>query len=238
MRGQGAVFLKQSFDVLARQTFTDFDVVISDHSRNDAIEKLCQEYSDRLDIHYFRNTENIGSSSANMNNAIRHATGTLIKMLFQDDFLFDENSLKVIANNFDISKDHWLVTACESTRDGVTFYRPFYPRYHAKIHLGPNTISSPSVVTVINKEPLLFDENLIWYMDCDYYKRMGDAYGAPKIVNEIGVVNRTGEHQVTNTLATDTVKDAEFTYILKKYHERFSTLRALTRRLKRLIKRS
>lgn len=216
----GYIFLKHSLDILVKQTFKDFNVVISDHSKTDLIRDLCNEYKDMLDIHYFRNTENIGNSSANINNAIKKAGGKLIKILFQDDFLYGNNSLEDIAKNFDLEKDHWLVTACKQTKDGVTFFRPFYPKYNNKIYLGNNTISSPSVLTIKNNNPLLFDEKLIWLMDCDYYKRCYEAFGKPKIFNSIIVVNRIGDHQVSNTKATKLVRENEYDYILKKYSKK------------------
>ncbi len=219
MNGVGHVFLKQSFDILTRQSFKDFDVVISDHSRTDVIKDLCDEYTSRLDIHYYRYNEKIGSSSANLNNAITKATGKMLKILFQDDFLYDENSLQNIANNFDVIKDRWLVTACEHSKDGVNYYRPFYPKYNDKIYLGNNTISSPSVLTIKNERPLLFDENLTWFMDCDYYKRCHDAFGDPKILNAINVVNRTGAHQVSSTVADKALRKREYRYILEKYRK-------------------
>lgn len=220
MRGYGYAFLKQSFDILAIQTFKDFDVVISDHSKTDIIKNLCAEYKNKLDIHYYKNAENIGNSSANINNAIKKAGGKLIKILFQDDFLYSNESLENIIKNFDLDKDHWLITACEHSHNGIHFYRPFYPKYNNKIHLGKNTISSPSVLTIKNENPLFFDEKLVWLMDCDYYKQCYDAYGEPKILNKINVVNRTGSHQVSNTIATKLVKKREYQYVLKKYSQK------------------
>lgn len=237
MKGLGASFLRQSFDVLARQTFKDFEVVISDHSQDDTIRNLCDEYADRLDIKYHRNTERRGSSSANLNNAIAQARGTLIKILFQDDFLFKDTALEEIVRFFDIKSDHWLITACEQTTDGVHFYRPFYPVYRDDIHISHNTISSPSVLTIKNEQPLLFDENLIHRMDTDYYKRLFDRFGPPKILNEINVVNRAGPHQVTHTLVTESVADAEFRYILDKYHVPFASYRIAQRALTKRINR-
>ncbi|MHB8652002.1 MAG: DUF5672 family protein [Minisyncoccota bacterium] len=218
MKGYGQEFLRYSFDILLKQTFTDFDVVVSDHSENNEIENLCKEYSKVLDIHYFKNTKGRGSSSANINNAIKKATGILIKILFQDDFLYGPHALQEIAAAFDVEKDRWLVTGCEHSKDGVTFNRPFYPRYHEKIHIGKNTISSPSVLTIKNDAPLLFDENIIWYMDTDYYKRCFDRFGEPKILNKIGVVNRIGKHQVSNTLANNKLRERERVYVFKKYN--------------------
>jgi glycosyltransferase involved in cell wall biosynthesis len=213
----GATFLEQSFIILTKQTFKDFNVIISDHSKDNAIQDLCERYKQFLDITYIRNELKRGNSSANINNAIAHADGELIKILFQDDFLFDDKSLEHTVTNFDITKDSWLVSACVHTTDGQNFYRPFYPKYNKQIYLGNNTISSPSVLTIKNNIPLLFDESLIWLMDVEYYKGLYDIYGEPKILNTITVVNRVGTHQVSNTLATKRVRFKEYVEVLSRY---------------------
>ena len=235
MRGHGVAFLKQSFDILTNQTFKNFDVIVSDHAKVDVIKDLCIAYKYKLDIHYYRNFENIGNSSANINNAIKKATGKLIKILFQDDFLYSNNSLEDIANNFNLEKDKWLITACEHSKDGINLFRPFYPKYNNNIHLGNNTISSPSVLTIKNDEPLLFDENLIWLMDCDYYKRCYDKFGAPKIFNSINIVNRAGIHQISNTKANNALRNREYLYILKKYRKKTSLRDKINNAFTRLI---
>lgn len=217
MKGNGCFFLKKSLDILCNQTFKDFDVVISDHSRNNLIKNLCDEYIGKLEISYYKNNEGVGSSSANINNAIKKATGKLIKILFQDDFLYSEKSLEEIINNFDTEKDNWLITACEHSTDGVTFFRPFFPKYNHLIHLGKNTISSPSVLTIKNENPLFFDERLLWLMDVDYYKRCYNKFGSPKILNEINVVNQIGYHQVSRSTVNIMIKVKEIIYIIKKY---------------------
>lgn len=217
MHGLGHIFLKNSLDILRLQTFRDFDVVISDYSEDQVIKNLCQEYQDKLDIKYFKNSDPTGGMSANTNNAIKHATGKIVKILFQDDFLYDQNSLRIVADNFDLQKDYWLVTACEHSKDGKTFFRPFYPKYNPEIYLGNNTISSPSVLSIKNDNPLLFDPNLKWLMDCDYYRRCHDKFGEPKIVNQIASVNRIGEHQISKTEANNKLKQAEFKYVKEKF---------------------
>jgi glycosyltransferase involved in cell wall biosynthesis len=235
MHGLGEKFLQHSFDVLVNQTFKDFEVVISDHSKTNAIKDLCEIYKDKLDIAYYANTEHRGNSSANINNSIKKARGKLIKFLMQDDFLYTENSLKEIVRHFDMTKDNWLVTACEHTTDGINFYKPFYPTYHDKIHIGRNTISSPSVLTIKNDGPLLFDEKLLQRTDGDYYKRCYDRFGEPKILNSICVVNRAGLHQVSNTMITESLKDFEYQYVLKKYHKKFPRILIFVRNLRKNI---
>lgn len=216
----GVKFLAHSFNNIKKQTFTDFEVVISDHSKNDDIKNLCEEYTKIFEINYFKNKNNMGSSSANLNNAILNAKGQVIKILFQDDFFFDEFSLENTALNFDVKVDKWLVSRCEHTFDGSTFIRDFTPMYNEMIYTGNNTISSPSVLSILNNKPFLFDENLINLMDCEYYKRCYDKFGLPKILEKITVVNRMGKHQITNSRLTDEIRQKELNYVTKKIYDK------------------
>jgi len=89
MRGQGSLFLKRSFDILTHQTYKNFDIIISDHSKNDLVKELCESYQNKLTINYYRNTENYGSTSANTNNAIKKATGKTLN----NNFIFKNCSI-------------------------------------------------------------------------------------------------------------------------------------------------
>lgn len=217
MKGFGTEYLNFSLQKIAEQTFKDFDVVISDHSDNTDIKNLCETWKSKLDIKYYHNKIGKGISSANINNAIKHAEGEAIKILFQDDFLFDSLSLETQYVHFFSNYNHWLVTACAHTNDGINIRDPFYPKYHDAIQYGNNTISSPSVLMIKNEDVLEFDENLFWLMDVEYYKRLYDNFGLPSICNHITVVNRNHQNQVSNTIATDEVKEKEFNYVIEKY---------------------
>jgi len=217
MRGRGAEFLQHSLDILCRQSYRDFEVVVSDYSADDNIEHLCLRFSGVLDLRYMRNSDPRIGLAANANNAIRHATGSLIKILFQDDFLYGTDALQRTFNAFDRPTTHWLASGCTHTTDGLTFYRDHRPRYNHGIHFGNNTIGSPSVITIRNTSPLLFDINLTWLADCDLYRRYHDAFGPPALLNEATVAIRTGSHQITRNEATATLRRAEHTYVANKY---------------------
>lgn len=217
MGGKGHIFLKESLDILVKQTFKDFEVILSDYSPDNKIKDLCTHYQDKLTISYHKNTDPRVGLSSNTNNAIKHATGKLIKILFQDDFLYDEHSLQITVDNFDLEKDTWLVTGCIHTTNGKDFHRPHTPKYTKDIYLGNNRIGSPSVLTIKNDHPLLFDYNLKWLVDCDYYTRYCHLFGKPKIVKKITTVIRTGDHQITNTEASEALRAHEHDYMVKKY---------------------
>jgi hypothetical protein len=206
MHGKGSDFLEFSFSKLEFQSFKDFEVVVSDHSLNNDIKLLCERWKDKLNIKYVLNTENRGNSSANLNNAIKHCSGSWIKILFQDDFLYCENSLNTIYESIKDS-DFWVVNGSIHSTDQLNFFNKFTPSWSDNLHLGINTISSPSVVCFKNlKNNIIFDSSLIWMMDIDYYLRMNDRFGNPKIITSTITVNRLWENQLSNTITQETKK--------------------------------
>ena len=214
MSGDGGKFLDINLDKISTQTYNNIEVVISDHSVDDIVKGVVDKWSTRLDIKYIRNDYKRGSSSANVNVAMKNCTGELIKIIFQDDFLFNEKSIEDTVNG--VGDGSWLVSTCEHTYDGLTFHRKHVPVYNNKIHLGINTISSPSVLTIRNGNIEYFDENLIWLMDVDYYKKLHTKYGDPLILNTITVVNRMWENQVSNLLSNE-IKNKEVNIMINKY---------------------
>lgn len=217
MSSVGANFLAENFEIFLKQSFKNFNVIISDDSNDNSIRSVCDKYKDRLSIVYVKNTGEKGLCG-NLNNAMKNANGKIIKILLMDDFLYNESSLQEIVDNFDPQKDHWLATACMHTVDGKTFTNAHYPRYNAYIHYGRNTIGTPSVVSVKNENLCFLDSTFNWSLnDCDYYKSNYDKFGEPKLLNTINVVVRKHEHQITNTRNTLTAQFREFSHMLKKH---------------------
>lgn len=217
MKGLGASYLKSTFEILSIQSFKDFEVVISDHSIEDVIKDVCVEFEKSFVIHYIKNTSNRGSSSANLNNAIKSARGLWIKVLFQDDYLLGSNALEIIHDKISSGDGEWLVSACQHIHDGELLYDSHYPSYHTDIHLGTNTIGAPSNIAFKNKESIFFDRNLIWLMDCEFYKRLELKFGVPIVLSQICIVNRVGAHQVTNTFIDGELVRNELRYVKNKF---------------------
>ena len=177
---------------------------------NYSFEILKNQSYKNFEIIIFGNTPNI-------NFAIKKSYGEIIKILFQDDFLFDSDSLFHLVFNFVGNHNHWLISACCHTKDGVNFYNPLYPKYHDNIHYGENTISSPSVLMFKNENVIEFDENLCWLMDVDYYKMLYDKFGLPSICNYVTVVNRSHPDSITNSKIVDFDVKKEIEYIKNKF---------------------
>ena len=216
MHGRGAEILEYSFSKLVIQSFRDFETIITDHSINNEIEKLCKSWKDIINIKYYKNPERIGSPTFNTNLGMNKSQGEIIKLLNQDDYLFDAQSLQIINEEFtnDIT---WLGTDYIHSRDRVTYFNEHHPRLATNIL--DNLFGTPSAFSVRNKNHMLFDENLIWASDIDFYKRMLKVYGMPKIVNKITMVCYLWKGQVSNTLANEELMKKENEYILNKFKD-------------------
>jgi len=217
IKGKGAEYLEYSFNILAQQTFKDFEIIVSDHSINDDIKNVCNIWSNLLNIVYLKNEIGRGKTSPNVNNAINNSNGLFIKTLWQDDFLYNVDSLEIIHNNICQNiNNHWFITGCVHTKDCISIYDPMIPKYHDRIYAGINTISCPSVLTFRNENPLLLDESLNWLVDVEYYKRLYNRYGLPFIIEDICTVNRESEISLTNMIKISE-KQEETLRVIKMY---------------------
>jgi hypothetical protein len=145
-----------------------------------------------------------GTMPQNTNAGIKRSKGEIIKILYLDDTLAHKDALKDIVESF---KGHWLITGVDNNP---------YPYWTDDIETGNNKLGSPSALTILNDNPLLFDENMTWLLDCDYYKRMYEKYGEPQILDGVNVNMGIGDHQVSAIL-TEGDKIGEEDYMKKKY---------------------
>lgn len=177
----GDFFLTRLINSLLKQTYKDFEVVITKQGR----------------------------MAENTNAAIKKAKGELVKVLYMDDYLIDEDGLKKMVTAFDTNPDfHWLIAGADNN--------PF-PMWTDDIETGNNRLGSPSALMFRNGVDVLFDENMSWLLDCDLYRRLCDKYRYPLILEGAYIGIGVGDHQMTNIL-TEIDKLSEFNY-LKKKHE-------------------
>ena len=80
-------FLAKALDSFLAQTFTDFELLISDNASTDGTEAICREYARRDPrIRYFRNEKNMGPGW-NFRRVYSLAKGKYYKSAAHDDFL-------------------------------------------------------------------------------------------------------------------------------------------------------
>lgn len=219
MYGKGPGYVDESLNMLARQTWKNFEVVVSDHSLDNGILDVCKQYERRLDINYVRETMHRGSSCENANNGIRHSKYDILRFIFQDDILADEGALERAIKYFVYHNAKWMVTGCCHRRDESTeTFWHHYPRFvENELFEGVNSIGCPSVLTTV-KTDLFFDPRLPTLMDIDYYKRLFDKFGEPVIFNDINATIRIHPGQMTmNGASGEKQIGIELEIVRKKY---------------------
>ena len=98
----GELFIKKSIESILAQTFTDFELIISDNSSIDATQKICQDFLNKDNrIQIFTQKKNIGIHR-NFNFLLSQAKGKYFAWAAVDDYLdndFMEKNLKVLESN-------------------------------------------------------------------------------------------------------------------------------------------
>ncbi len=90
-------YLKRLLDSISNQEFRYFEVIVTDDSFDDTVQRLCSDYNENFAIQYFKNITTLGTPE-NWNESIRHAKGEWIKIMHDDDWFTNRNSLAEFAN--------------------------------------------------------------------------------------------------------------------------------------------
>jgi glycosyltransferase involved in cell wall biosynthesis len=203
MKGMGAKYLQECFDSILKQTFSDYEVIISDHSLDDNIKELCAEYEDRLNINYSKNLENKGNGPYNTNHALKNCTGDIIKIIFQDDLFVDERSLEIIVDGLLNSDYKWSLCGFNHTKDGKSFNRSMIPKWTTYMLEGDNLLGGPTNFACKKDYLEEFDDNLKLCMDTEFYHRMRYNHGFPLIIQEVLVSHREHNNRISKNLEYD-----------------------------------
>jgi glycosyltransferase involved in cell wall biosynthesis len=235
-RGEvGTVWLRELFESLKIQTFRDFDIVISDQSKNDSILDVCKDYSEDFEFTYIKYQGSVPCE--NINIALENCSGDIIKIMFSDDIFVREDALDIIQKEYEKTNCKWAFSGFCGTKDGKTFYDHKVPQWTDYMLEGRNLLSSPSVVSFLNEVKVDFDENLKLLLDTDFYHRMRWENGLPHIIEDVLVANRDHDNRISSHTTSQydaviehpegnwLINTREYNYIQEKYKEFVQTRR-------------
>ncbi len=98
----GELFLKKALESLLNQTYSNFELIISDNNSTDSTQKICQEYAKNdKRIQYIRQEKNIGAFS-NFSFVLTKATRKYFMWAAVDDYWdadFIQKNLDVLQQN-------------------------------------------------------------------------------------------------------------------------------------------
>lgn len=138
---------------ILQQSFSDFEIIISDNCSSDNTRVIVGELKDKR-IRYFRNKENIGAI-LNYKKAIKHAKGEYIFLHGDDDFVLYENSLQEIYLRI---QEHGVGYArvnyvCTTSKKSHVFDFKINKLFYADEYLSPFLGNGKILSFIFNSDP-------------------------------------------------------------------------------------
>lgn len=219
-------FLKRLLDSIAIQTYKDYNVIVSDDSASEEVEDLCSIYSNKMNLHYYKNSLALGTPE-NWNEAIKKATGDWIKLMHDDDWFTDNTSLQKFANATDKSAD-FIFAAYNNVFEDKKVTKPvflnsFYKRamiQNPVTLIAKNIIGPPSVVMHKNDQKYWYDKNVKWVVDMEFYIRFLQTSNCYYINQPLINVGLNKEQVTQYTFGVPKVHLQENFYLLNKVGEK------------------
>ena len=112
----GAKYIAQTIESILNQTFTDFEIIVSDDGSSDKTLEIVGLFNDPRIVRIDRLSK-VGAE-ANWNNAVANASASLVKLVCQDDLLYSQ-CLEVEVETMSKSENQ-DVSFCFHLRDFVT----------------------------------------------------------------------------------------------------------------------
>lgn len=174
------IYLERLLQSIKIQSFTDYNIIISDDSSTDDVRQLVSRFDFGARLKYFKNPVALGSP-ANWNAAIERATGKYIKIMHHDDAFAGEDSLSKMVSYIEANDYDYIFcdTRIENIKDpskgrihkirrfGKTVRKPY------RLFFG-NSLGAPSTLLLKRDSffHLRYDTNYIWLVDIEYYARL------------------------------------------------------------------
>ncbi|MEO8116452.1 MAG: glycosyltransferase family 2 protein [Bacteroidota bacterium] len=196
--------LKRLFDSIKIQTFNDFEVIITDDSPDDSVRNLAEIFKEKISLKYFKNIDTLGTP-ANWNACIDMASGEWIKIMHDDDWFANENSLALFAarindggkfifcNYLSIDEENKVSKKSAISNSWKTRITEEPYTLYAKNMIGP-----PSVTLIHTSIMEKFDTDLKWLVDVDFYISVLSKEKKIIHINEPLISIGLSETQVTN----------------------------------------
>jgi glycosyltransferase involved in cell wall biosynthesis len=219
-------YLRKTLESLLMQTYTDFEVVITDDSPDDSVANLVHSFDFGGRMHYYRNAVPLGSP-ANWNASVDKSQGDLIKIMHHDDWFTHANSLRDFVSLLDTHPEAdfaFCATRVLDVRDGsYTLHAPTAdqvqevqndPRILLYHH---NIIGAPSATLYRRTAALRYDERIQYVVDVDFYIRVLQQTNKLVYSPEPLIVNTSqSENQVTQASLDRKTQVGEYTYLYNK----------------------
>ena len=205
---QQVEYLKKTLDSIQIQNFTDYEVIITDDSRDNSVRCLVESYSSSLSIRYYLNEKQLGSPE-NWNNSVTYANGEYIKIMHHDDWFTNKNSLGLFVKMLDDNPNSifgFSATHIYNVKNNTIYIHKATKNQINNLSRNPemlflgNIIGVPSTTIYRRTVKDRYDKKLKWLVDLEFYIRVINSNKQVSFCQEtlISSVTRS-EHQVTES---------------------------------------
>lgn len=211
------------------QTFQDLEIIITDDSRDRKIEEFIHKLASEKPvvskkIRYFHNKTPLGHIF-NWNEALSHATGEYVKIMFSDDWFTFENSLEKLVGVLESDKEAALAFCGNLQVSGSESY-PRKPEkdYVEKLQKDyqylfiSNQIGAPSNTLYRNRKDIAFDEKSNWASDVFLYMEILKKNPKFVYIEEPLISIGIHENQYTESFSEKDERIVlDYSYMFQKY---------------------
>jgi glycosyltransferase involved in cell wall biosynthesis len=225
-------YLKKNLISILSQTFTDYEVIITDDSTNTEVKELINEFDFNGKLRYYHNESPLGAPQ-NWNYCISKASGDYIKIMHHDDWFSSNNSLQSMVDLLESSPECEFVF-CGCNNISIDGENMLYHRIneeqvaalnsHPELLFKSNVIGGPSVTLFKKNNEVKFDEKIKYLVDIEFYIHLlkGDKKFACTVEPLINIGGSPS--QVTYSIINDKRKLIyEYSYTYQKLEHSKST---------------
>lgn len=199
---QNVTALQRLLDSIATQTFTDYEVVITDDTPDSSVKDFVTSYQKIKHIKYYKNLTPLGTPE-NWNEGIRKASGEWIKIMHHDDWFSSNDSIKQF-DNLTKNQSGIIFSGYHNVNSNGVKSKVIAGAGNVKqvvknpwLLFVKNTIGPPSTTLVHRSNQNWFDPNLKWFVDIEFYIRY--------------LQNKNNLHFCNNPLINIGIHDAQVT---------------------------
>jgi len=172
-------YLERLFRSIEIQTYKNYEVILTDDSPDESVKEFINNYTTIPDINYYRNKNTLGTPE-NWNESIRKANGAWIKLMHDDDWFDNENSLQIFYEaTLQKPGCYFFFSAYNNVYENSNSKKPVYLKLEGRfmLWLSPlnlfkkQYIGVPSCTLIRRDIDLLYDSRFKWVVDFEYYIR-------------------------------------------------------------------
>ena len=215
--------LSRSIKSIQKQSFNDYEIIISDDSQDENILIFYNSLKDKR-INYFKH-KSVINATENWNFALIKAKGKYKILLHHDDYFSNNLILEGIHNDF-LNNGEMMVYFLNFINEDK-FSKFYYGKFSIdQIFKYPETLvyvnyfSTPSCLVLNQKVNLLYNEKLKWLVDVDLYSRLFKKFKKIKFMADKSMFIGSGDKRITNTILKKEILE-EFYLLTQKKIFRF-----------------